>query len=154
MPGTEGLPAFAAGEIFASLREYARRTKRGHADPGQMVFLVDLPNRRSFSPDAAFTTAPLTGEFIHGAPLFAVEVRSKGDYGLAAERAMAAKRGEYFAAGTLVVWDVDVVKDEVVRVYRGSDPLVPAIYRRGDVAEAEPALPGWSMPVEDLFPLS
>jgi hypothetical protein len=39
-------------------------------------------------------------------------------------------------------------------VYRANDPLVPAIYRRGDLAEANPALPGWSMPVDDLFPLS
>ena len=52
-----------------------------------------------------------------------------------------------FAAGTLVVWEVDVV-----RVYRASDPERPTIYRSGDVAEAEPALPGWSMPVDDLLP--
>ena len=37
----------------------------------------------------------------------AVEVCSKGDYSDAAEEAMAAKRADYFEAGTLVVWDVD-----------------------------------------------
>jgi hypothetical protein len=39
-----------------------------------------------------------------------------------------------------------------VRVYRDNDPDQPAaVYRRGDVAEAEPAVPGWRMPVDDLF---
>ena len=41
-------------------------------------------------------------KFVQGAPVFAAEVRSEGDYGEAAERAMAAKRADYFAAGGLV----------------------------------------------------
>jgi Uma2 family endonuclease len=64
---------------------------------------------------------------------------------------MAEKRADYFAAGTLVVWDVDVLKDEVVRVYRSTDPNKPTVYHRGEEAEASPALPGWTMPVDDLF---
>jgi len=135
------------------VREYARRTRAGYAVPDNVGFLVRLPNRRSFSPDAAFTTqAPLTGKFIEGAPVFAAEVRSEDDYGPAAERAMAAKRADYFAAGTMVVWDVDVLREECVRVYRASDPATPTVYRRGEIADAEPALPEWSMPVDDLFP--
>ncbi len=89
--------------------------------------------------------------FFEGAPVFAAEVRSEDDYGPAAERAMAAKRADYFAAGTLVVWDVDLLCEDVVRVYRSSDPENPTLYRRGDLAEAEPAVPGWQMPVDDLF---
>ena len=57
-------------------------------------------------------------KFGEGAPVFAVEVRSEGDYGPAAERAMAQKRADYFAAGTLVVWDVDLLSDEIVKSYR------------------------------------
>ena len=53
------------------------------------------------------------GKFLEGAPVFAAEVRSDCDYGTKAERAMADKRADYFAAGTLVVWDVDVLKDEI-----------------------------------------
>ena len=85
--------------------------------------------------------------------MFAVEVRSEGDYGPRAEKAMAAKRADYFAAGTLVVWDVDLLSDDVVRVYRAGDPERPTIYHRGETAEAEPAVPGWSMAVDDLFPV-
>jgi Uma2 family endonuclease len=50
-----------------------------------------------------------------------------------------------------VVWDVDVLREQVVRVYRANDPEHPTMYRRGEIAEAEPALPGWSMPVDALF---
>ena len=42
----------------------------------------------------------------------------------------------------LVVWDVDLVGADVVRVFRPAS-AEPSIYRRGDVAEAEPAVPGW-----------
>jgi Uma2 family endonuclease len=92
-------------------------------------------------------------KFGEGAPVFAVEVRSEGDYGPRAEREMAKKRADYFAAGTLVVWDVDLLSDDVVRVYRASYPEKPKIYRKGQVAEAEPAVPGWTMSVDELFPV-
>lgn len=152
MAPTGDVPGSAAGEIFVSLREYARRTKKGRAYTDNIGFVVNLPHRRSFSPDAAFYVGPRAGgKFLQGAPIFAVEVRSEGDYGARAERNIAAKRKDYFAAGTLVVWDVDVLKDEVVRVYRAQDPNNPAVYHRGGVAEAEPALPGWTMPVGELF---
>jgi hypothetical protein len=48
-------------------------------------------------------------------------------------------------------WDVDLLRADVVQVYRASDPDHPTIYRRGDIAEAEPAVPGWRMAVDDLF---
>jgi Uma2 family endonuclease len=80
-----------------------------------------------------------------------VEVRSENDYGDAAEDQMAAKRADYFAAGTRVVWDVDPLA-ETVAVYGADAPTQPVRYRRGDVAEAEPAVPGWRVSVADLFP--
>jgi Uma2 family endonuclease len=152
MPPTGGLPGYAAAQIVASLAVYARRTKAGHAIPDNVGFIVDLPRRRSFSPDAAFYVGTLTMDFVQGAPVFAAEVRSKGDYGSRAEREIAAKRAHYFAAGTLVVWDVDLRGADVVCAYHASDPDRPTIFRRGESANAEPALSGWSMPVDDLFP--
>ena len=151
MPPTGGLPNQAVGEIFVSLREYARRTKTGRPVSDNAAFRVDLPHRKSFSPDAAFYVGEMTMKFFEGAPVFAVEVRSEGDYGAQAEREMAAKRADYFAARTQVVWDVDLLSETVVRVYRASAPERPQVYRRGEVAEAEPAVPGWRMPVDDLF---
>lgn len=114
-------------------------------------FLVDLPHRASFSPDVAWSLGEVTMKFYDGAPAFAVEVRSENDYGQAAENALAAKRRDYFATGTLVVWDVDLLSDDVVRVYRAAAPDQPIIYQRGELAEAEPAVPGWRFPVDELF---
>jgi Uma2 family endonuclease len=152
MSPTGGVPGRAGGEIYVSLRTYERQTRRGYAFPDNVGFVVDLPHRQSFSPDAAFYTGELQGgKFLDGAPIFAAEIRSETSYGPAAERDMAAKRADYFAAGTLVVWDVDVLREQVVRVYRASDPEHPTVYRRGETAEAEPAWPGWSMPVDELF---
>ena len=50
--------------------------------------------------------------------MFAVEVRSENDYGPEAELALARKRADYFAAGTQVVWDVDVLRTGEIRAYR------------------------------------
>src|SRR5205085_2004081 len=152
MSPTGDLPGTAALEIVVSLREQSRRTGYGRAYGDNVGFVVNLPNRKSFSPDAAHYVGPRSGgKFLDGAPIFAVEVRSENDYGPKAEAAMARKRRDYFAAGTLVVWDVDVLRDEVVRVYRFNDPDHPTVFHRGEVAEAEPAVPGWSMAVDDLF---
>ena len=152
MPPEGDLPSRAAGEICFSLHAHEQRTGSGRVYMSTAGFVVDLQNRKSFCPDAAFYVGPrFGGKFLEGAPVFAVEVRSEGDYGPAAEREMAAKRRDYFAAGSLVVWDVDVLKSEIVRVYRASEPDKPTVYRRGELAEAEPAVPGWTMPVEDLF---
>jgi Uma2 family endonuclease len=129
-----------------------KQTRKGYAIGDNAAFLVNLPHRKSFCPDAAYYVGPNPGmKFFNGAPVFAVEVRSASDYGPRAERQMAQKRADYFGAGTLVVWDVDLLSDDVVSVYRASDPESATIYQRGEVAEAEPAVPGWTMAVADLF---
>jgi Uma2 family endonuclease len=147
-----GLHGRASSNVLLSLRAYERRTRSGRAYPDNVGFLVDLPNRKSFSPDVCYYTGPPPGpKFLEGAPIFAVEVRSEEDHGPAAEKTMAAKRVDYFAAGTQVVWDVDVLREGLIRVYRATTPETPTVYGRGQVAEAEPALPGWTFPVDDLF---
>jgi Uma2 family endonuclease len=152
MPPTGDDPGYASGEIFVTLRDYVRRTRHGRAYGDGVGFHVHLPHRESFSPDAAYHVGSRTGmRFSEGAPIFAVEVRSEHDYGPAAEREMQAKRADYFACGTLVVWDVDLLSPAVIKVYRASAPDNPTIYRREEIAEAEPAVPGWRMPVDDLF---
>jgi Uma2 family endonuclease len=152
MSPTGGVPGRAAGAIYISLHDYERRVGGGYAFPDNVGFVVNLPNRRSFSPDTAFYRGELRGGlFLAGAPVFAVEVRSAEDYGPAAERKMSAKRADYFAAATLVVWDVDVLREKLVRVYRSTDPNNPTVYRAGETAEAEPALPGWAMAVAEIF---
>ena len=152
MPPTGDMPSRAAFNIATSLREFARGKNMGRAYPDNTGYKVNLPDRDSFSPDASFYTGKSTGmKFLEGAPVFAVEVRSEFDYGRKAEAAIIKKRGDYFAAGTVVVWDVDLLGADTIKVYRASDPDQPTIYRRGEIAEAEAAVPGWTMPVDELF---
>jgi Uma2 family endonuclease len=152
MPPTGGIPGRAGGKIYRSLDDYERSAQRGYAFPDNVGFIVNLPHRESFSPDAAFYVGELKGgDFLQGAPIFAVEVRSKYDYGPQAEHEIARKKADYFACGTRVFWDVDVLREKVVRVYRAGDPDNPTIYRKGNRAEAEPALPGWSIAVDEFI---
>ena len=152
MSPTGGFPHYAARQITLSLAAYEKTTRKGYAIGDNTAFVVNLPHRKSFSPDAGFYIGDITMKFFEGAPVFAVEVRSEGDYGPSAEREMAKKRTDYFATGTLVVWDVDLLSDSIVRVYRSSEPENATIYRRGENAEAEPSVPGWTIAVDDLFP--
>ena len=152
MPPTGFEPGRASFNAALKLREYERSTKSGYAVPDNVAFKVNLPNRKSFSPDAAFFIGEKSGmRFLEGAPVFAVEVRSENDYGEAAEKAIAEKRADYFAAGTQVVWDVDLLGEEVVKSYTRDNPNEPRVFRRGEIADAEPALPGWRMAVDELF---
>ena len=149
MPG--GISGWVADQIFRSLDDYARRTGAGIAVGDNKAFLVDLPGRTSFSPNAAFYTGEMSTGYYHGAPIFAVEVRSGLDYSNDSYGRTNDKRRDYFEAGTEVVWEVDVLVDRSVRVYRKAIPDEPTVYKRGELAEAEPVLPGWSMPVDELF---
>lgn len=148
-------PSKIAARIFRSLDDYAEQTGRGEAYPDNTGFAVQelTSGRESFSPDAAYFDGPLPENpmrFIEGPPTLAVEVRSETDRGPAAERAMAAKRADYFAAGTKVVWDVDPVA-EAIHVYRATDADRPTTYARGQRAEAEPAVPGWRATLDSIF---
>ena len=154
MRPTGGRPGRSAGKIFASLERHEQEHGGGCAFGDNVGFRVDLPDRESFSPDAAWhlvAVQDLDMDFAPGAPAFAAEVRSKNDYGPEAEAAIAAKRRDYFLAGARVVWDVDLWSEAVIRKYTSEDPEHPIVFRRGDEADAEPAVPGWRMPVNVLF---
>ncbi len=145
-------PGYAGDEIAFSLRAYVEQTRRGRAVGDNKGFKCNLPFRKSFSPDAAFYTGPSGGmKFFPEAPVFAVEVRLEGDYGSNMEVELELKRADYFAAGTLVVWDVDLLGEEVVRSYSAQNPKTPQIFKRGETANAEPAVAGWAMEVDRLF---
>src|SRR4029077_7719272 len=139
-------PNVVAFRIARSLAGHVDNLGRGVAYTDNMGFAVPelSSGRQSFSPDVSYYLGPLPFNpmrFIEGPPTFAVEVRSEGDYGPAADRDMAAKRADYFAAGTEVVCDAAHVAG-LVHVYRADAPLAPTTYGRGQVAEAEPAVPG------------
>jgi Uma2 family endonuclease len=149
------LPSLVASEIFIALRAYARSRGVGSAYPDGMGFVVPelSSGRESFSPDASYYIGPLPTNpmrFVEGPPTLAVEVRRENDYGPAAELEMAAKRADYFQAGTGVFGDVDPLAQSVT-VYRASASDPPVTYRLGDQAEAEPAAPGWTVSVDVII---
>ena len=150
------LPNRVAKRILFSLDPFVVASGVGEVYTDNLGYTMDPPltsGRQSFSPDVSYFTGPLPVnlmKFVEGAPTFAVEVRSANDYGPKPDREYADKRADYFEAGTLVVWDVDPV-GATVSVYTATTPLTAKVFRRGDVADAEPAVPGWRLPVDALF---
>ena len=147
-------PGIVALRIVRRLADFADVSGLGAAFGDNVGFEVPelSTGRESFSPDAAYYSGPPPANemrFVPGPPDFAVEVRSEGDYGPAAELALAEKRAEYFEAGTLVVWDVDP-KAKLIRCYR-ADEASPVVFGAGSEADAEPAVPGWRVPIDWLM---
>ncbi len=152
MSPTGARPGNVALNIVVSLRGYQREIERGCAFGETLGFIVDLPHRQSFSPDAAYKydVSVESDDLMSGAPDCAVEVHSKGDYGPAMDAAYAAKRTDYFAAGTRVAWDVSPC-GRTIACYTAEAPNTPRVFAAGDMADAEPALPGWRVPVDALL---
>lgn len=152
---TGDLPSSVAFRIATRLDHHARQIAKGVAHPDGVGYAIPelQSGRESFSPDASYYDGKRPKNrmrFIEGPPTFAAEVRSETDYGIVAEDQMASKRADYFEAGTQVIWDVDPIA-ETVTAYRSGDPANPTVYKRGEVADAEPAVPGWRIAVDDIF---
>lgn len=147
-----GWNARARGSILFSLLEYEdSHDGAGVVFTSTVGYPVNAPHRKAICADVAWYTGPLDDPSDTSPPVFAVQVRDLANYSDEAEEFLAIKLADYFAAGTQVVWDVDVLREGVIRVYRASDPENPTIYRRGEIAEAEPAVPDWRFPVDDLW---
>ena len=150
------LPARVVGRLALSLNHHAEQTGQGEMLTSTVAYAVPplRSGRQSFCASVSFRNGPPPTNpmsFIDGPPTFAVEVRTPGEFGPAADRSYAAKRTDYFEAGTLVVWDVDPV-GEVIRSYRHDQPETPITFTRGQIADAEPAVPGWRLQVDSVFP--
>jgi len=149
-------PACAALEFAVQFHDYEQQAGRGIGFAGGLGYALTEPlrnGRQSFCPDASYYTGPLPENrmrFIEGAPDLAVEVRNECDYGKAAEERLAAKRADYFEAGTQVVWDVDPLA-RTVAVYRSNASDQPDVFSAGQSADAEPAAPGLKVSVDDVF---
>ncbi len=147
------VPCRMAKRILNSMDAYGLRIGTGEAFGDNLGYALDMwlnSGRQSFSPDVSFLANPFTIDsmsFAQGAPHFAVEVRSENDYGRSAETAMTEKRADYFEAGTLAVWDVDPIAQTITL----HTPTSEIVFRCGDLAHAEPALPGWTLDVAALF---
>jgi Uma2 family endonuclease len=155
LPGHGPLIGRVVGGIARSLHLHEQRGGIGEVHTSTLGYVVPKlkSGRESFCADVSYYIGPPPEnpmEFIEGPPTLAVEIRNESDYGPEAEIAMAAKRADYFEAGTRVVWDVDAIGKQI-RSYRSDDPASANPFTRGEVAEAEPAVPGWRVAVNSVF---
>ena len=77
-------------------------------------------------------------------PDLAIEVLSKSN----TRREMALKRDDYFKTGTQLVWEIDPRKGRV-SVY--TSPKDVTVLLRSDTLTGDPVLPGFSLPLAELF---
>ena len=95
-------------------------------------------------PDVALS--PLRGKVIpRNAPLLAVEIRSDSN----TWRELRAKAARYLAHGTQMVWLVDT-DARSLELHRADAP--PQTLRGDDLIDGGATLPGFRLPVSDLFP--
>jgi Uma2 family endonuclease len=113
--------------------------------------LVRVKSRRVRIPDVCFVSRdrlPNEGikgiRILEGAPDLAIEVISPDN----TREEMEEKLREYFDGGARQVWYFYPVPEEV-RVYHSADRF--DVYRKGDAVPGGDVLPGFSLPVREVF---
>ena len=140
--------------IMMSLWDFSKLSKCGKVFSTSLGYAVPRlsSGRESFSADLSFYIGPPSKNpmwFVEGPPTFAVEMRRWMDPKSLSDEHRVAKRRDYFEAGTLVVWDVDLLEEVIYCHRRDSNAVI--VYQPDAIADAEPAVPGWSMAVEEIF---
>jgi Uma2 family endonuclease len=140
-----------AGELHGFLREYVRANRLGRA---VVEVMFDLPDQaHDLRPDVAFVSydrwpqargIPRTNAW-PVVPDLAVEVVSPNDD----MRDVIDRVGTYFDAGARMVWLVVPGRD---LVYVHTSLTQVRMLARGDELTGDPVVPGFRMPVADLFP--
>jgi Uma2 family endonuclease len=126
-----GLGKARCGEVFVILRRNPDRVVGADA-----LFIANKSLPIRLSPEGYLVTIP---DLI-------VEVRSKNDTLPEIQR----KVGEYLAAGVQVVWSADP-STQTVTAYRANQP--PQVFGPNDTLTVEDVIPGFSMPISDVFAL-
>lgn len=142
-----------ANRLLGKLSEHLRPK-----ESGCLIFgvLFDLPAVENFyRPEVAFvpySTWPRTrripdGEAWSVVPELVIEVAEAGD----PAAAPVARVADYFRAGVQAVWLLQVA-DEEIDLH--SSPTAVRILTTADELTGDPMIPGFRMPVADLFPPS
>jgi len=143
--------SFIASELAGFVHAYVRANHLGRATIEGLFDLSNVNNIRR--PDVAFVSfdrwprtrgIPRTNAWAV-VPDLAVEVVSPND----GVRDVLDKVAEYFHAGVRLVWLVIPGQD---LVYCYTSPTAVRILSRGDDLTGEPVLPGFRLPLADLFP--
>jgi Uma2 family endonuclease len=140
--------------LYPRLSLYVRERRLGRAYGDNLGFRLDIPGEVTDtvrSPDVSFLRAerlpaggvPSAG-FVAFAPDLAVEVLSPDQTAADMDERMA----DYFAAGTRLFWVVNPAR----RTVAVHSPAAPTRWlREGDALDGGEVVPGFSVPVADLF---
>ena len=136
--------------IGASLATHVKANRLGDASGGDAGFMLESNPDHVRAPDVAFVRrerAEVLGEvsgFFPGAPDLAIEIISPNDRYSEVEEKVA----DWLAAGTLAV----IVVDPRRRSVKISRSLANAVVlTEADTLAVEDVVPGWRMPVKDIF---
>lgn len=139
---------WVSGRIFSRLERFVDVNNLGWAFPAETGFILFEDRATVRSPDAAFVRrdrlSELTDRFVPLAPDLVVEVLSPSDR-------MADALGKitmYLQAGVRLVWLVDPL-ERTVTLFRPDAAL--KLLAEGDVLDGGDVLPGFSVPVADIF---
>jgi Uma2 family endonuclease len=137
-----------AGEVFGRLRDHVRTNKLGWVFPPETGFVLFDDRATVRSPGAAFVRRDrlpgFTDRFVPLAPDLAVDVLSPSDRMVDAM----SKVTMYLQAGVRIVWLVDPA-ERTVTVFRPDAAL--KLLGEGDTLDGGDVLPGFSVPVADIF---
>ena len=145
--GTHGNLAIKFGRILAN---YVYDNNLGEAFGAETGFILSRDPDTVRAPDFAFIAKdrlPLIKEFdkfISIPPDLAVEILSPNDHWPDVEDKIA----DYFAAGVGLVWIVKP-KSQSVHAYRSLSQI--SLLNGSDLLEGDHILPGFSIPVEQIF---
>jgi len=138
-----------AGRIYGYLFRFVEEKRLGVVIAAETGFRIHRDPDTVRAPDVGFIRADRvprghTRGYFQGAPDLAVEVVSPNDR--AGE--LASKVRDWLAAGCQSVWVVDPMP-QTISVYRG--PHEPIVLTNVDELADEPILPGFRLPVADVF---
>jgi Uma2 family endonuclease len=143
-----GRSGWISATIGALLANHVRQSRLGWAFSAETGFILFDDRQTVRSPDAAVVLrhrlAELPDSFVPMAPDLAVEVLSPSDRMADA----LAKVAMYLQAGTPLVWFVNPATRTVVVFRSETDPVMLS---EGDTLDGGDVLPGFSVPVAEIF---
>jgi Uma2 family endonuclease len=145
---------WAHGDVVSELLVPLKRHVRAHGLGGVVVevgFVLHRDPDTVRAPDVAFLrrdrvpSADAARRFVDGPPDVAAEVLSPNDRAWEVHE----KVDDYLAAGTRLVWVVDP-HNRRVEVHTSDD--IVRVLRAGDALDGGDVIPGFSLPLAELFP--
>lgn len=140
---------FLATLLVEIIGPYVRRHQLGRMSGSQGLMRMKGGNVRM--PDAGFVSAAQLRQWRQGepaimqtAPVLAIEVLSPSN----TRAEMAQKRREYFASGSLLVWEIDPSR-KTATIY--TSPTKKTVLTEADALNGGDLIPGFTLPLAELF---